>query len=71
VNVVVAGRAVAYSPQVGVVATGVSLGVSSTIQERDVTVYRSEVLDALRLITGEDFGFDEAAWRRWYEEQKP
>jgi hypothetical protein len=34
----------------------------------EVTVYRSEVLEALRKITGTDFGFDQTAWARWYEE---
>jgi hypothetical protein len=38
---------------------------------RDVTVFRSEVRQALVAITGKDFGFDRAAWRRWYEEQQP
>lgn len=38
---------------------------------RSVIVYRTEVRDALVRITGEDFGFDHAAWRRWYEEQQP
>ena len=35
----------------------------------EVTVFRTEVLEALRQISGEDFGFDQAAWIRWYEEQ--
>jgi hypothetical protein len=37
---------------------------------RDVTVFRTEVLEALRTITGQDFGFEHAAWRRWYEERR-
>ena len=35
----------------------------------EVTVFRTEVLEALRRISGADFGFDQAAWIRWYEEQ--
>lgn len=38
---------------------------------REVTVYRTEVLEALRQITGVDFGFDADAWSRWYEDHKP
>jgi len=37
----------------------------------EVTVFRTEVLEALREITGQDFGFDEGDWSRWYEEHKP
>jgi len=28
------------------------------------------VLDALTAITGQNFGFNQAAWRRWYAAQK-
>lgn len=35
-----------------------------------VTVFRTEVREALHKITGEDFGFDGAAWMRWYEENR-
>lgn len=35
-----------------------------------VTVYRTEVLEALRKITGQDFGFEQDQWRHWYEEQR-
>jgi hypothetical protein len=37
---------------------------------REVKVFRTEVLEALRQITGTDFGFDADAWSRWYEEHK-
>jgi hypothetical protein len=36
---------------------------------RRVTVYRTEVLQALRQITGQDFGFDREAWWRWLGER--
>lgn len=45
--------------------------VARQYEVRDVTVFRTEVLEALKAITGQNFGFDEAAWRRWYEEQQP
>lgn len=35
-----------------------------------VTVFRTEVLEALRQITGQDFGFDAVQWARWYEESR-
>lgn len=40
-------------------------------QYRTVTVFRTEVLEALRDITGVDFGFEREQWRRWYREQQP
>ncbi len=43
---------------------------ASGIANRRVTVYRTEVLEALRHITGKDFGFDQRRWRSWYEEQE-
>ena len=33
---------------------------------REVTVYRTEVLEALKAITGENFGFERTDWRDWY-----
>ena len=41
------------------------------MQTQDVTMYRTEVLEALVAITGVNHGFDAAKWRRWYEEHKP
>lgn len=35
-----------------------------------VTVYRTEVLEALKSITGENFGFERDQWRRWHEEYR-
>ncbi|MFQ5805184.1 MAG: HEAT repeat domain-containing protein [Phycisphaerae bacterium] len=61
-----------HSPVLGIESLGPGfVAVGSEYQMRDVTVFRTEVLEALRKITGEDFGFDEAAWRRWYQEQPP
>ncbi len=39
-------------------------------QQQIVTVFRSEVLDALRSITGKDFGFDQNQWAAWLQEQQ-
>ncbi len=42
------------------------------IQRRTMNVEPkvTQVLEALREITGVDFGFEQAEWRRWYEEHK-
>lgn len=66
------GRTViTYQPLVGVAFAGSNVFSDTEYQLRDVTVFRTEVLEALKQITGQNFGFDEAAWRRWLEEQKP
>ena len=36
----------------------------------NVTVYRTEVREALCKITGRDFGFDMDAWAQWYQENR-
>jgi hypothetical protein len=40
-------------------------------QFRYVTVYRTEVLEALKQLTGQNFGFERKQWRRWYQENRP
>ncbi len=40
-------------------------------QKQEVTVYFSDVRDALVDITGQDFGFDKDAWREWYRKSRP
>ena len=37
---------------------------------RRVTVYRTDVLEALKRITGQNFGFDGQAWQRWLGESQ-
>jgi hypothetical protein len=64
------GTRVIYTPRIGVAIAGEFLSSGTHSQVRDVTVFRTEVLEALKQITGQNFGFDEAAWRRWYEEHK-
>jgi hypothetical protein len=43
---------------------------ANPVRMKEITYEKDEnnesVLAALRLLSGEDFGFDEAAWRRWY-----
>jgi hypothetical protein len=43
----------------------VSEHIINAWMERPVTVYRTEVLEALRTLTGQDYGFDQAQWRAW------
>lgn len=66
------GQTIGYFPTVEVNSPGFhNVIVDRDYQYRHVTVYRTEVLEALRGITGQNFGFDAADWRRWYEEQQP
>ncbi|MGE0481274.1 MAG: HEAT repeat domain-containing protein [Phycisphaerae bacterium] len=65
------GSNVFHTPQIGMLDAAGVFAAQSRQQLRKVTVFRTEVLEALRALTGEDFGFDQAAWRRWYEEHKP
>lgn len=61
-----------HTPMIGIESIGGAfVVVDSEHQLRDVTVFRTEVLEALKSITGKNFGFDAAAWRRWYQEQQP
>lgn len=62
------GRAV-HRPEIGV--SSYIDNIRNEWRYLPVTVYRTEVLEALKEITGQNFGFEHAAWRRWYEEQRP
>lgn len=64
------GTNVAYTPRIGVAIAGEFVSTDTQYRIRGVTVFRTEVLEALQQITGQNFGFDDAAWRRWYEEHK-
>jgi len=70
VEPVVAEAAVAFNPVIGYIVSGAILDVRATMEpwsERiTVTVKHPEVLAALRRITGQNFGYDIRAWRRWY-----
>jgi hypothetical protein len=63
------GRAASVlPPRIGI--AGDVIRVDTEFRVREVTVYRTEVLEALRQISGQDFGFEQAAWRRWHQENK-
>jgi hypothetical protein len=65
---VVSPGAVAFRPIIGMQSNGV--GISRPQQEVVVVpVENPEVLEALRTITKEDFGYDLATWRQWYAAQ--
>jgi hypothetical protein len=70
---VVAQGAVGFTPTVGTLTTGMMLDVKATVEpwnERiSQTVSHPEVLDSLRRLTGQDFGYDIGAWRTWYWSQ--
>jgi len=70
VEPVVAEAAVAFNPIIGYIVSGAILDVRATMEpwsERiTMTVKHPEVLAALRRITGQNFGYDIRAWRRWY-----
>lgn len=55
-------------PQIGVAVPGSFVQIENEWRIRDVTVFRTEVLEALKAITGQNFGFSQPAWRRWHEE---
>ncbi|MBN2581940.1 MAG: HEAT repeat domain-containing protein [Planctomycetes bacterium] len=67
---VVAEGAVAFNPVIGYITQGAVLDVHARVEpwaERIIiTVTHPEVLEALKRITGADFGYDVRAWRRWY-----
>ncbi len=67
-TVAVASGAVGVSPVIGVASSGVFLSSRPQYRVTDVEVMRTEVLEALKQITGQNFGFDVRAWERWYEE---
>ncbi|HTI51079.1 MAG TPA: HEAT repeat domain-containing protein, partial [Planctomycetaceae bacterium] len=53
----------------GQLPQGIQVQTDVPVRTKEVTVEKEEsnpsVLSALSLLTGEDFGFDEAAWRNW------
>lgn len=70
VEPVVAEAAVGFDPVISYLVSGVVLDVNAVVapwKERvNVTVRHPEVLDSLRRLTGQDFGYDIRGWRRWY-----
>lgn len=47
------------------------MGTLCDYETRYVDVHRTEVQEALIAITGQNFGFDRAAWRRWWQAHRP
>jgi hypothetical protein len=45
--------------------------INNELQYREVTVFRTEVQEALQQLTGQNFGFERDQWRRWYQESMP
>lgn len=55
-----------HTPVIGV--AGAATNIDNRWARRRVTVFRTEVLEALKSITGQNFGFDAGAWQGWYRE---
>ena len=65
------GGTVFYQPQfIGVIGPAYPMGSLSYYEDQIVSVHRTEVQEALIAITGQNFGFDEAAWRQWDRRNK-
>lgn len=60
---------VANYPRIGMPDSRLHRGLMVQRVAQKVTVYRTEVREALRQITGQDFGFDRDEWRRWYKRE--
>ena len=71
VRPIVSDHAVAFDPIIGYIGSGVSVG--STAGPQEVTVEKTKiklveqpaVLEALKKITGRDFGYNLFQWRQW------
>jgi hypothetical protein len=71
VHPIVSGNAVAFDPVIGYIGSGV--GIGSTAGPQEVTVEKTKiklveqpaVLEALKKITGQDFGYNLFQWRQW------
>lgn len=59
-----------HNPEIGVVDYTGGVAVDNVFRLQRVTVYRTEVLEALKQLTGQNFGFEAAEWRTWYEERR-
>ncbi len=53
-------------PYVGVLGPGALMGTIDRYEMATVSVHRTEVQDALIAITGQNLGFDRAAWWAWW-----
>ncbi|HPF38116.1 MAG TPA: HEAT repeat domain-containing protein [Phycisphaerae bacterium] len=71
-RIVHGGYLVGYSPgSIGVLGPGSWVGTETYYERTMVSVYRTEVQEALIAISGENFGFDRHKWIDWWESNKP
>lgn len=56
-----------YPPDAAVLNYGTVIGTYWSTEIGVVSVYRTEVQEALIAITGQNLGFDRAAWQRWWQ----
>ncbi len=49
---------------------GSMIGTISYVETQTVLIHRTEVQEALIAITGQNFGFDPVAWRKWWMQQQ-
>lgn len=72
VHVVHGRRLIRYNPgAIGVLGPGSLVGTQTYYEQTMVSVYRTEVQEALIAITGENFGFDRRKWIDWWDANKP
>lgn len=66
------GGLVPYAPAgIGVLTTGSLVGTEYYTELQVVSIYRTEVQEALISITGQNFGFDGNAWLQWWQQNRP
>lgn len=75
VEPVVAEAAVGWNPTIGAIPVGAVISVSNPSVRIHRTIIefvrQPVVLEALKKITGKDFGYDTPAWRDWIEGREP
>lgn len=65
--VLISGHSHLYIPRYcAVLGPGTLVGTQWTTEYQLVSVYRTEVQEALIAITGKNFGFDANAWKQWW-----
>ncbi|HVP11803.1 MAG TPA: HEAT repeat domain-containing protein [Phycisphaerae bacterium] len=66
------GRMLSYRPRsIGVLApANTMIGTEGAYEVQSVSIYRTEVQEALIAITGQNFGFDRDAWLTWWRDQR-
>jgi hypothetical protein len=63
-------RFLLYVPNgIGVLGPNTMIGTETGYEVHTVSVYRTEVQEALIAITGQNFGFDAQAWLKWWRTQ--